>query len=91
MFEIVRDQAKLRPADFAALVGVSRVTTSLWFNGHASPHRLLKTKVNRLLEAGQAAVQDGQLPVPEGVPRKERSAYIKKVFVGQLRKLAPAT
>lgn len=90
MFTVIRDVAKLRPADFATLLGVSRVTCSLWFNGHANPHRLLRAKVDRLLAAGAAAVQDAQLPVPSNIERRNRTNYIKQVFIGQLNKMKPS-
>lgn len=90
MFTTARDVAKLRPADFAKMLGVSRVTCSLWFNGHANPHRLLRAKVDRLLAAIAAAVQDAQLPVPPSIERQNRESYIKQAVASQLKKLAPA-
>lgn len=88
MFDIVRDQAKLGPSDFSKLATVSRVTVSLWFNGHANPHALLAKKVQRLVDAVEMAVKDGDLPVPHDVERRKRGLYIKNAVMKQLKRLA---
>jgi DNA-binding XRE family transcriptional regulator len=69
--------ASLRPHDLAQLVGVSRVTCSMWLNGHGQPHYLLTDKVQKIVDAVDRAVSAGLLPVPHSVMRRERGYYIK--------------
>lgn len=89
MFDTAKNDAQLLPSDLAKLLKVSRVTVSLWFNGHANPHRLLAAKVTRLLDAVDGAVKVGDLPVPVDTVRRERGLYIERVIAKQLLK-APA-
>ena len=77
-------EAKLRPADISKLMKVSRVTASLWFNGHAQPHRLLAGRLQKILNAIDAALAAGTLPVPYEVSRRERGLYIKEAIVKHL-------
>lgn len=76
MFEIAKE-AKLLPHDLAKLLKVSRITVSMWFNGHSKPHRLLTERVEKLVDAIRLAVDAGELPVPHDVSRRERGHYIQ--------------
>lgn len=78
MFETAKT-AGLRPSDISKLLGVHRVTVSLWFNGHKQPHHFLTDKVNRLLGAIDRAVDAGALPVPADKTGEERAAYLRTV------------
>ena len=82
MFEPVI-AAKLRPCDLSKLLGVSRVTCSLWLNGRSNPHRLLAGRVKRLLDIVGLCVQNGTLPVSRDVHRRERAHHIQTVLAAQ--------
>lgn len=90
MFEVAKE-ARLQPHDMAKLLKVSRITVSMWFNGHSKPHRLLGDRVDKLLDAIRAAVEAGELPVPHDVSRRERGHYIQKVLGKHLDGEAEAT
>jgi hypothetical protein len=79
MFEHVH-KAGLLPHDLARLLKLNRITVSLWMNGHSKPHRILTTAVEELLDRVHKAVEDGHLPLPDGVRRKDRSALIDKIL-----------
>lgn len=79
MFVVAKD-ARITPNDFAKVLGVSRVTASLWFNGHNSPHHLIRKRVEETLEAIKRATDGGDFPVPYEIPRRERFLYIQKVI-----------
>lgn len=79
MFEIVKE-AELRPHDLSKIAKVSRVTASMWLNGHTKPHPLIKERVEKLLDVIRAAVESGDLPVPPDVTRRERAHYIQKAL-----------
>ena len=79
MFEIAKE-ARLQPHDLAKLLKVSRITVSMWFNGHSNPHRLLESRVVKLLDGIRRAMDAGELPVPHDVTRRERGHYIQKVL-----------
>lgn len=70
-------KAKLRPKHLAPLVGVSRVTASLWLNRHGNPHLLLRNKVNELADLISKALDDGKLPIPERVSKSEEVKYLE--------------
>lgn len=72
--------ARLQPADIAKLLRVSRVTASQWLNGHTQPHHLLTDRVRELVDAVDAAVQAGLLPVPHHVHRRERGLYVQRAI-----------
>lgn len=73
-------EANLLPSDLAKLVKVSRVTASMWLNGHAQPHHLLSERVSTTVDAVSRAVQAGLLPVPHSVHRRERGLYIQQAL-----------
>ena len=83
MFDIAKE-AGLGPSDLSKLLKVARVTASLWLNGHANPHHLLRTKVTRLLDGVGRAVEAGELPAPVDLRRGERTAYIERTIVKHL-------
>ena len=69
-------RAGIGPADLARLLNVSRVTISLWFNGHNQPHVLHRDRVAKTLDVIGSAVDVGLLPLPVGTRRKDREASI---------------
>lgn len=79
MFEPVL-AAGLQPNDIAKLLKLNRITTSMWLNGHTEPHRLHRERVQKLVDAIDAAVQSGALPVPLDVGRRERGLYIRNAL-----------
>lgn len=83
MFETAK-RAGLQPNDFAKVLKVSRVTASLWLNGHNQPHRLIRPKVDKLLDAITSAVENGDFPVPKDMSRTERAGYIHGVLARHL-------
>ena len=87
MFEIVRE-AGLLPHEVAKMLKVSRVTVSMWVNGHCKPHRLLIAKVERFLDGVQRAVDVGDLPLDKTTKRKDRLGQIKVVLVKHLHEAA---
>lgn len=83
MFDVAKD-AGILPNDIAKHLGVHRVTVSSWFNGHNEPHRYLKDKVEKLLDAIDAAVETGELPVPRDIRARERGGYVDRVIAKHL-------
>jgi hypothetical protein len=81
-------KARVRVRDMASLMQVSRVTVSLWFNGHAQPHRLLLGRAKKILSAVDSALEAGDLPVAEDTTRKEQTIYVNKMVARHLRRLA---
>jgi hypothetical protein len=77
--------ARLRPDDMAKLMKVSRVTASLWFNGHSKPHHLLESRCTKILASIKAAMKDGDFPVPHDIGRRERALYIKQKVVKHIK------
>ena len=69
MFQRAKEEAKLRPDDLAKLLKVSRVTVSLWFNGHTKPHHLLSKRtiqhVDALEHEGVEVASDAELGTSE--------------------------
>lgn len=86
MFEVVK-AAKIKPVDVAKFLNVSRVTVSLWLNGHKKPHHLLRHRVDLFLEAVQMAVDKGSLPLPADTKRAERFEKISAVLVHELHNM----
>lgn len=70
-------KAKLRPKHVAPLVGVSRVTASLWLNGHGNPHHLIAGKVAKMAQLVSQAISDGKLPIPESVSKSDEVKYLQ--------------
>lgn len=89
MFQVAKD-ARLRPDDIAKLLKLSRVTVSLWFNGHTNPHHLISKRVNKLLEAIKSAMDAGDFPLPHDVGRRERGMYIHNTIAEHLKRIAEA-
>lgn len=79
MFQVAKD-ARITPNDFAKTLSVSRVTASLWFNGHNKPHHLIRKRVEETLSAISKGMEQGDFPVPYEVVRRERYLYIQKVI-----------
>ena len=70
-------KAGLRPKHLAPILGVSRVTASIWLNGHGQPHVLIRKKVDALAELVSKAVAARKLPIPEDVSKTEEVKYLK--------------
>lgn len=83
MFDVVKE-AKLKPVDVAKLLNVSRITVSLWLNGHKKPHHLLRHRVDMFLEAVQMAVDAGSLPVSTDTKRADRYDRVKRTIEREL-------
>jgi hypothetical protein len=79
-FFVQAREARLTPNDFAKMLKVSRVTASCWFNNRSNPHHLIRTRVNRVLAAVNAAMESGDFPVPYEVPKRERYLYVSKTI-----------
>lgn len=73
-------EAGLGSTDISRVLSISRVTVSLWLNGHTNPHRLIAQRVGELLDTVKLAVEAGDLPVPHRIGRRERAYYIKTVI-----------
>jgi transcriptional regulator with XRE-family HTH domain len=80
MFDVVK-QAGISVSDFARIAGVSRVSASQWMNGRVSPHRLHKRKIEQLLTAIKAGVDNEDLPVPGGLTDAQRLKRVKQVIL----------
>lgn len=85
MFKVLK-KAGLKPADFAKLIKVHRVTVSLWVNGHNNPHALLSSRVSKMLDAVKAALDAGDLPLSFDVVRRERALHIQRAVLKHLKK-----
>lgn len=83
MFDVVKE-AKLKPVDVAKLLNVSRVTVSLWLNGHKKPHHLLRDRVDIFLRAVKMAVDSGSLPLPADTKRVDRFNKVKEAIKTEL-------
>jgi DNA-binding XRE family transcriptional regulator len=59
--------------EFAALCGISRVTTNLWVRGKMQPHRYTKAKIVLLLEYLESAIRFGDLPLSDSVASRDAS------------------
>lgn len=79
-------EAELRPRHLAALLGVSRVTASLWLNGHGEPHVLIRKKVDALAELVSKAIESRSLPIPADVSKSEEVEYLKTTLAAQKAK-----
>lgn len=63
---------------FAKLAGISRVTASLWVNGHTKPHALHAARIEELLARIRQRVSTCELPLPPG-PVATRDARLRAV------------
>lgn len=70
-------EAGLRPKHLAPILGVSRVTASIWLNGHGEPHVLIRKKVDVLAELVSKAIKARKLPIPADVSKSEEVKYLK--------------
>lgn len=73
-------EARVGPTDMSRLLKVSRVTASLWVNGHTTPSPLVNARVREFLDAVGKAYDAGELPVPFGVSRRERGMYLTRTL-----------
>ena len=77
-------ETELGPTEVARLLKISRVTVSLWANGHNRPHSLIATRVQTLLDVLRQALQDDQLPLDANLSRKERRESLETIVDGIL-------
>jgi len=75
-FSILPD-AGVTQLEFAALVGVSRVTVNLWAAGKMRPHQYIRARVKTLMTAFQKAVQHDLLPLPKDTPKDRKMELVK--------------
>ena len=87
--ETMMRRAKLTPNEFAGLAGVSRVTVYNWIAKRSTPHALIKTKVDRLVQIVIALVLRGKLPLSPDLSKTERRGQLLKIK-GALKKLTSA-
>ncbi len=72
--------AGLTQAEFAKLVGVSRVTVNTWVRGKMHPHHFISDKVDAALARLRKATRAGTLPL-RGTRRSDRLALISAVVL----------
>jgi transcriptional regulator with XRE-family HTH domain len=82
--------AGLTQLEFAALLGVSRVTVNLWVAGKMRPHQYIRSKVVLLLTAIRKATQHGFLPLPRPHAKDRRIELIKTALRSAAQLSAPA-
>lgn len=75
--------AGLLQHEFAALAGVSRVTTNLWVKGKMMPHRFIRTDTENLLDSIAAAIESHKLPLAPSVPKHQRLQSIREAVSSQ--------
>lgn len=73
----VIERADLTQQEFAAVAGVSRVTTNKWVMGKMSPHMYIRDRITGLLDVLENAIGDNLLPLPSGMPKHKRPAAIR--------------
>jgi len=79
MFDVVL-QAELRPCELSKLLGVHRITASHWLKEYAKPHPLLAGRVQSFVDVVRQCVDNGDLPLPLHVSRRERGFLIRKAL-----------
>ena len=83
LVETLKD-AELGPTEVARLLNISRVTVSLWMNEHNRPHSLISSRVQLLLDVLRQARQEGLLPMPNDLSRRERRDALEAIVDGVL-------
>lgn len=73
-------RAGLTQAEFAHLCGVSRVTVSLWVNGHAVPHYLHDGHIAGALAVLQRGLADNRFPVKVPLGDAQRAAKVHDAY-----------
>lgn len=73
-------RAKLTVTEFAKIAGVSRVTVSLWVNGHTTPHALHADRIKSIVRAVGQAVRAKELPLPADLVIKDRVVHVRKLL-----------
>ena len=74
------DAAKITQMEFASIAGVSRVTVNNWVHKRLGVHEARASRVEKLLGALRAAVEQEKLPLAN-TPRAQRSSAIKRVVL----------
>lgn len=78
MFHVVK-KAKLSPAEFGHIVGVSRIAAYNWITGRTSPHTLIETRVKRALTLLRLLLEKDKLPLNAEIDRETRRMKITKI------------
>ena len=60
----VIDRAGVTQGQFAAIIGVERVTVNTWVRAKFRPRGAMRSRVARLLDLLAEAVEAGKLPIP---------------------------
>lgn len=90
MFEPAKE-AGISPSELSRLLQVSRVTASLWLNGHARPHHLHEHKIQRVLLAIRRATKKGKLPLSPDIHRTERDYQLSRAVLEALEEIEATT
>lgn len=77
-------KAELGPSEVARLLNLSRVTVSLWMNGHNKPHSLLAHRVDTLQRAVAKALDEDLLPLESGMKRRDRRFKLEDIIDAML-------
>lgn len=73
-------RAALTPHDVSALTGVCYQTARMWLRGARKPHFLMQQRVEPILRAVKAAVDDDALPLPLDTPKDKRLRKLQRVL-----------
>lgn len=73
-------RAGLKRKEIGKIVGVSATSAGLWMLGHREPHYLLEPRIKPIIEAVDAAVDAGELPLSATIPRDDRLPKIKEII-----------
>lgn len=76
----VISRAGLTQSEFAAAVGVSRVTVNTWVRGKMKPHRYITKKVSEALAHLSACIEAGDLPAT-GPDKKDKLARLHAIVL----------
>lgn len=77
-FDLIQ-RAGLSQGQFAALLGVNRITVNTWVTGRFAPRPTLRHRVRRALAALAKAIDDGELPVRLEVPDATLARKLKEI------------
>lgn len=81
MFDVL-PQAGVSAAEFAGIVGVTRVSVHNWIAGRKSPHKLVRARVSTALKVLQKLVDAKKLPLDRGIEpevRRLKLARLKEI------------
>lgn len=78
MFEVVK-RARLSPAEFGRIVGVSRIAAYNWMTGRSSPHTMIHGRAEKALQLIDLLIKKEKLPLRDDLDRATRRAKIAKI------------